>query len=33
VAAGAVLITAVGSVLIGVLILGPYALAEVRGWR
>ena len=33
VAAGAVLITAVGSVLIGILILGPYALAEVAGWR
>jgi diacylglycerol kinase len=33
VAAGAVLITAVGSVLIGILILGPYALAKVNGWR
>ena len=33
VAAGAVLIAAVGSVLIGLLVLGPYALAEVRGWR
>lgn len=33
VAAGAVLIAAVGSVLIGVLILGPYALAEVMSWR
>ena len=33
VAAGAVLITAVGSVLIGVLILGPYALARVHSWR
>jgi diacylglycerol kinase len=33
VAAGAVLIAAVGSVLIGLLILGPYALAEFKGWR
>ena len=33
VAAGAVLITAVGSVLIGLLILGPYALAGLSSWR
>jgi diacylglycerol kinase (ATP) len=33
VAAGAVLITAVGSVLIGVLILGPYVLARASSWR
>ena len=33
VAAGAVLITAVGSVLIGALILGPYAMAMVNSWR
>ena len=33
VAAGAVLITAIGSVLIGILVLGPYALAEVNSWR
>ena len=33
VAAGAVLITAVGSVLIGILVLGPYALAALSGWR
>ena len=33
VAAGAVLIAAIGSVLIGLLILGPYALAEARSWR
>jgi len=33
VAAGAVLITAVGSVLIGLLVLGPYALAGVSSWR
>ena len=33
VAAGAVLITAVGSALIGMLVLGPYALAQVAGWR
>jgi diacylglycerol kinase (ATP) len=32
VAAGAVLIAAVGSVLIGLLILGPYTLAEARSW-
>ncbi len=33
VAAGAVLITALGSVLIGLLVLGPYALARLPGWR
>ena len=33
VAAGAVLITAVGSVVIGLLIFGPYALAMVNRWR
>ena len=33
VAAGAVLITAVGSVMIGILILGPYALAVLSSWR
>lgn len=33
VAAGAVLITAVGSVLIGLLILGPYAIAIINKWR
>ena len=33
VAAGAVLIIAVGAVLIGLLILGPYALARVSSWR
>jgi diacylglycerol kinase len=33
VAAGAVLITALGSVLIGLLVLGPYALATLKGWR
>ena len=33
VAAGAVLIAAVGSALIGLVVLGPYALAEVRSWR
>jgi diacylglycerol kinase len=32
VAAGAVLITAAGAVLIGLLVLGPYALALVKGW-
>jgi diacylglycerol kinase (ATP) len=31
VAAGAVLISAIGSVVIGVLILGPYVLAILRG--
>jgi diacylglycerol kinase (ATP) len=33
VAAGAVLITALGSVLIGILVLGPYALARINSWR
>ena len=33
VAAGAVLITALGSVLIGLLILGPHALARVNALR
>ena len=33
VAAGAVLIAAVGSMLIGLVVLGPYALAELRGWH
>ena len=33
VAAGAVLITAAGSAMIGILILGPYALALVNSWR
>ncbi len=31
VAAGAVLITAIGSVIIGVLVLGPHAMAMIRG--
>jgi diacylglycerol kinase (ATP) len=33
VAAGAVLIAAIGSVFIGLLVLGPYAWTMVRGWR
>jgi diacylglycerol kinase (ATP) len=33
VAAGAVLITALGSVLIGLLILGPHVLATLNAWR
>jgi diacylglycerol kinase (ATP) len=33
VAAGAVLISAIGSVLIGVIVLGPYALAKLSSWR
>lgn len=33
VAAGAVLITAIGSVVIGAIVLGPYAVAKVNGWR
>jgi diacylglycerol kinase len=33
VAAGAVLITAAGAILIGLLVLGPYALALVKSWR
>ncbi len=32
VAAGAVLLTAIGAVVIGLLILGPYALEKIRGW-
>lgn len=33
VAAGAVLIAAVGSVVIGILILGPHAVALINKWR
>ena len=33
VAAGAVLITAIGSVLLGILIFGPYLLVEINRWR
>jgi diacylglycerol kinase len=33
VAAGAVLITAIGSVLLGIIILGPYLLTEINRWR
>lgn len=33
VAAGAVLITAIGAVVIGLVILGPYALERVRSWQ
>ena len=33
VASGAVLITAIGSVLIGMLILGPHVWLNVSGWR
>ena len=33
VAAGAVLIAAIGSAVIGLLVLGPYVLTEVRTWR
>ena len=33
VAAGAVLITAIGSVLIGLVVFGPYLLASINGWR
>jgi diacylglycerol kinase len=33
VAAGAVLITAIGAVSIGIVVLGPYLLTEVNGWR
>lgn len=32
VAAGAVLITAIGAVLIGLVVFGPYLLAKVEGW-
>jgi diacylglycerol kinase (ATP) len=33
VAAGAVLIAALGSVVIGCLVLGPYVLVEINKWR
>jgi len=33
VAAGAVLIAAIGSALIGLLVFGPYVLALVNSWR
>lgn len=33
VAAGAVLITAVGAVMIGLLVLGPYVVAMINRWR
>ena len=33
VAAGAVLITAIGSVLIGIVVFGPYVISAVRSWR
>ena len=33
VAAGAVLITAAGAVLVGLLVLGPHALALAKSWR
>ena len=33
VAAGAVLITAIGSVLIGIVVFGPYVISTVRGSR
>ena len=33
VAAGAVLITAIGAVLIGLLILGPYIWTRINSWR
>lgn len=33
VAAGAVLITAIGAVLIGLLVMGPYVLEKVNSWR
>ena len=33
VAAGAVLSTAIGAVIIGLLVLGPYSLALVNRWR
>lgn len=32
VAAGAVLITAIGAVVIGLVIMGPYALDRIRNW-
>src|ERR1700730_1897076 len=33
VAAGAVLITAIGSVSIGIVVFGPYVMSTVRSWR
>lgn len=33
VAAGAVLITAIGSVLIGIVVFGPYIMSVIRSWR
>ena len=33
VAAGAVLIAALGSAVIGILVLGPHVLVEIRKWR
>ena len=33
VAAGAVLITAIGSMLIGIVVFGPYVISAVRSWR
>ena len=33
VAAGAVLISAIGSVLIGIVIFGPYVIAKISSWR
>jgi diacylglycerol kinase (ATP) len=33
VAAGAVLITAIGSVLIGIVVFGPYVTSAFRNWR
>jgi diacylglycerol kinase len=32
VAAGAVLITAIGAIVIGIVIMGPYALEKIRNW-
>ena len=33
VAAGAVLIAALGSVVIGILVLGPHVVSEISSWR
>ena len=33
VAAGAVLITAIGAVIIGLIVMGPYALEKINNWR
>ncbi len=33
VAAGAVLITAIGAAIIGLVIMGPYALDKINSWR